>query len=89
MKYIKYFLQFLVILILFICFKFLGYKKASTFGSNIGKKFGKFIRSDKVIIKNISYIYEHSKIETDNTKKNCRRSFFKLWKNFVRLCFPK
>ena len=69
MKYIKYFLQFLIILVLFIFFKFLGYKKASTFGSSIGKKFGKFIRSDRVIIKNISYINEHSKIKTDNPKK--------------------
>ena len=69
MKYIKYFLQFLIILVLFIFFKFLGYKKASTFGSSIGKKFGKFIRSDSVIIKNISYINEHSKIKTNNPKK--------------------
>ena len=69
MKYIKYFLQFLIILVLFIFFKFLGYKKASTFGSSIGKKFGKFIRSDRVIIKNISYINEYSKIKTDNPKK--------------------
>ena len=41
MKLIKYFFQFLIILILFFLFKVLGYKKGSNLGSKIGKIFGK------------------------------------------------
>ena len=61
MKYIKYFLQFLIILLLFFLFKILGYRNASKLGSKIGKKFGKIIKSDKIILKNISILNEFSK----------------------------
>ena len=66
MKYIKYFFQFLIISILFILFKILGYKKASKFGSIIGKKIGKFVRSDKIILKNLSYITQYSNKNLEN-----------------------
>ena len=69
MKIIKYFFQFLIILILFFLFRILGYKNASNLGSKIGKVFGKLIRSDKIILKNISYINEYSQIRIDNTDK--------------------
>tara|TARA_B100002052_G_scaffold40769_2_gene32993 strand:+ start:1835 stop:2698 length:864 start_codon:yes stop_codon:yes gene_type:complete len=59
MKIIKYFFQFIIIITLFIIFKIIGYKNASLFGSKIGKKFGKLIRSDKIILKNISIIEEY------------------------------
>ena len=49
MKYIKYFIQFFIIIILFLVFKIIGFEKASNFGSLIGKVFGKIIKSDKVI----------------------------------------
>ncbi len=67
MKKIKYFLQFSVILILFFLFRILGYKNASNLGSKIGKVFGKLIRSDKIILKNISYINQYSKTKIENT----------------------
>ena len=67
MKKIKYFLQFSVILILFFLFRILGYKNASNLGSKIGKVFGKLIRSDKIILKNISYINKNSKTKIENT----------------------
>ena len=41
MKYIKYFIQFLIIIFLFFIFKLLGYKNSSNFGANIGKLFEK------------------------------------------------
>ena len=69
MKIIKYFFQFSIILILFFLFRILGYKNASNLGSKIGKVFGKLIRSDKIILKNISYINEYSKKKIDNTDK--------------------
>ena len=66
MKYIKYFFQFLIISILFILFKILGYKKASKFGSIIGKRIGKFVRSDEIILKNLSYITQYSNKDLEN-----------------------
>tara|TARA_Y100001970_G_C14236257_1_gene861978 strand:+ start:1969 stop:2835 length:867 start_codon:yes stop_codon:yes gene_type:complete len=66
MKFVKYFFQSLIILILFLVFKAIGYKNASNLGSNIGKTFGKFIRSDKIIKKNISIISENTKINIKN-----------------------
>ena len=68
MKYIKYFFQFLIIILLFSLFKILGYKKASNLGSKIGHKFGKLIRSDKIILKNISIINEFSEKKILNQK---------------------
>ena len=67
MKIIKYFFQFSIILILFFLFRILGYKNASNLGSKIGKVFGKLIRSDKIILKNISYINKYSKTKIDST----------------------
>ena len=69
MKFIKYFFQFIIILFLFFIFKILGYQKASNLGSKIGKKFGKFFRSDKIISKNISFINEYSNNKIQDSKK--------------------
>ena len=69
MKFIKYFFQFVIILFLFFIFKVLGYQKASNLGSKIGKKFGKFFRSDKIISKNISFINEYSNNKIEDSKK--------------------
>ena len=69
MKYIKYFFQFILIIFLFIIFKLLGYKTASNLGSRLGKIFGKIIKSDKIILKNINIIKDHSKWDLKNNKK--------------------
>ena len=69
MKFIKYFFQFIIILFLFFIFRILGYQKASNLGSKIGKKFGKFFRSDKIISKNISFINEYSNNKIEDSKK--------------------
>ena len=69
MKFIKYFFQFIIILFLFFIFKILGYQKASNLGSKIGKKFGKFFRSEKIISKNISFINEYSNNKIEDSKK--------------------
>ncbi len=53
MKNIKYFFEFLVILILFFIFRVVGYKTASSLGYIIGKTFGPVFRSKKVITENI------------------------------------
>ena len=75
MKIIKYFLQFVLIIILFFIFKLIGYKNASNLGSQIGKIFGKFIRSDRIIKKNLSIIENNSDFKTDNKDKLVKKVF--------------
>ena len=69
MKIIKYFLQFVVIITLFLIFKLIGYRNASNLGSKIGNIFGKFIRSDKIILKNLSIIENYTGNKIDDEKK--------------------
>ena len=69
MKIIKYFFQFLIICLLLVFFKILGYKRALIFGSLIGRIFGRLIRSKKIILKNLSYIYKNSKIDQINKEE--------------------
>tara|TARA_B100000029_G_scaffold332966_1_gene325129 strand:- start:661 stop:1527 length:867 start_codon:yes stop_codon:yes gene_type:complete len=69
MKLIKYFFQFIIIIIFFILFKSIGYKNASNLGSKIGKLFGKKIRSDKIIKKNLNIIEGNSSLNINNKDK--------------------
>ncbi len=69
MKQIKYFFQFIIIMMLFFLFKILGYKNASNFGSFIGKLFGRLIRSDKIIKKNLNILNEYSNFNIGNENK--------------------
>ena len=69
MKLLKYFFQFLIIIILFFLFKIVGYKNASNFGSRIGKVFGKIIRSDKVILKNYKIMNEYTNLKISDFNK--------------------
>ena len=68
MKLLKYFIQFILIMILFLIFKILGYENASNLGSKIGILFGKLIKSDKIIKKNVNIIRENSNYREDNKK---------------------
>ena len=56
-------------MILFSIFKIVGYKNASKFGANIGKTFGKLIRSDKIILKNLNLIKKNSQTQIMDDKK--------------------
>ena len=49
MKQIKYFFQFIIIKLLFIIFRLIGYKNASNLGAMIGSTIGPIIKSKKVI----------------------------------------
>ena len=53
MKNIVYFIEFILIKILFIFFKIIGYKYSSNLGFLIGKIIGPIFRSKKLIIKNL------------------------------------
>ena len=79
MKIIKYFFEFLFIIILFALFKILGLKISSNFGSFIGKTLGPFFRSKKKIIQNIR------KALPDEDEKNVEIIINKMWKNYGRI----
>ena len=79
MKTLKYFIEFLFIIILFIIFKILGYKFASNFGSSIGGLIGPFFRSKIKIISNIK------KAMPGISEKNIEIITNKMWKNYGRI----
>ena len=53
MKIIKNFFEFIIVISLFCIFKIIGLRHASNLGSIIGKFFGPFFRSKKLVKKNI------------------------------------
>jgi len=53
MKKIVYFIEFILIKVLFIFFKIIGYKYSSNLGFLIGKIIGPIFRSKKLILKNL------------------------------------
>ena len=79
MKIIKYFVEFLFIVMLFFIFKLLGLKLASKFGSFIGGSLGPFVRSKKKIILNIK------KALPNMDEKNIEKISKKMWKNYGRI----
>tara|TARA_B100001057_G_C22850299_1_gene950708 strand:- start:2204 stop:3064 length:861 start_codon:yes stop_codon:yes gene_type:complete len=79
MKIIKYFFEFIFIIILFFIFKIIGYKKASDLGEILGKKIGPFFRSDLKIKNNLTI----SGIgKTEEMKKAIIN---KMWGNYGRI----
>ena len=53
MKKIVYFLEFILIKILFIFFQIIGYRLSSNLGFFIGRMIGPIFRSKKTIIQNL------------------------------------
>ena len=79
MKTIIYFFEFLVIIILFIIFKIIGYKLASNLGCYIGKIIGPKFRSKKLIIENIK------KFKTSIDNNEIKKIINKMWGNYGRI----
>jgi len=79
MRIIKYFIEFILIIILFFIFKILGYKNATNLGEIIGKKFGPLFRSNYKIKKNL----ENSKI--GNSEKDRKIIIDNMWGNYGRI----
>ena len=79
MKSIKYFFQFIVIFLLFIIFKIVGYKNASNLGGLIGSTIGPFFRSKKLIIQNLEKSFK------DLTKENIHKIYNQVWESYGRI----
>ena len=63
-------MYFIVVFIsFFLIFKIIGYKNASNLGSIVGRYLGRLIRSDEIILKNLSNIEEYSNSKIDNKEK--------------------
>ena len=82
MKHIKYFLEFIFIIILFLIFKLIGLKLSRILASYLFVILGPLFRSKKTIYSNISFAFPNSE---ENLKKNFKEDVAKLWENFSRI----
>tara|TARA_X000000368_G_scaffold293335_1_gene233280 strand:- start:2 stop:862 length:861 start_codon:yes stop_codon:yes gene_type:complete len=79
MKIIKYFFEFIFVYTLFIIFKIIGYKAASSLGEKIGILIGPFFRSKKKIEDNL----KNSNIGSDDLDR--KKIIKKMWGNYGRI----
>jgi KDO2-lipid IV(A) lauroyltransferase len=79
MDKIKYFLQFIIILILFFLFKLLGLKYSTRFSGNLMTILGPIFRSDKIIISNLTKAFPKLSLQE---KKILSK---KMWFNYGRI----
>ena len=79
MKKSRYFVEFLIIILLLVIFKILGFKLASSLGGLIGRLVGPLFRSKKKILSNISKAFPE--IEEKSTELIVK----KMWENYGRI----
>lgn len=79
MKIIKYFIEFIIVIIFFIIFKILGFRLASKFGSKIFGLFGPFFRSKKITVSNIKNSFPT--ISTEQIEIIIKT----MWENYGRI----
>src|SRR6056300_1439661 len=72
---IKYFIQFILILFLFILFKFIDIKKSNKLSSYLFLLLGPFFRSKKIFQKNIKKVFPEIKSDQEN------KIFKNIWYN--------
>ena len=78
MKTVIYFFEFVLVSLLLIIFKILGYKLASNFGFFIGKTFGPLFRSKSLVIDNL-------KKSNISLKKTHKQSTDEIFGNYGRI----
>ena len=79
MKLVKYLFEYILIIILFILFKILGYRIASDFGCFLGKTFGPFFKSKEVIKDNLT------KFDDTLTPEKLNNISEEMWGNYGRI----
>ena len=79
MKNIKYFTQFLLIIISFAIFKLLGVKLSSNLSGKIFEKIGPFFRSKKIIQSNIKRAFPNTNLE------DIEKISKSMWNNYGRI----
>ena len=79
MANIKYFIQYIIILVLFIIYKLLGLKYSRIISAQIFRIFGPFFRSNKISDDNLKRAF-------DNLDKNKRKKILKkMWSNYGKI----
>ena len=78
MRYIKYFIQFLFIIISFVIFKLLGPILSSNLSGKIFEKIGPFFRSKNIIVSNLKRAFPEKNSEQLNEIINL------MWNNYGR-----
>ena len=79
MKIIKYFLQFLIIIIMFSLFKILGLKISSALGGKIFEQIGPLFRSKKLIHSNLKKAFPNINLE------NLDKITTLMWNNYGKV----
>ena len=79
MKIIRYFFEYILIVILFGLFKLLGYKISSEVGCFLGKIFGPFFRSKKIIKNNLI------KFDNSLSPEKIKKITTEMWGNYGRI----
>jgi KDO2-lipid IV(A) lauroyltransferase len=79
MKIIKYFLEFVIVIIFFLLFKIIGLKLSSDLGEIIGKYFGPLFRKKTIAKKNILIAFP------DLNEKSINEMIERMWKNIGRI----
>ena len=79
MKIIRYFFEYIAIIILFSLFKLLGYRIASELGYFLGKTFGPLFRSKKIITNNLN------KLDSSLTSEKIKKISQEMWGNYGRI----
>ena len=78
MKIFKYFIQFTIVLSLFMTFKIIGPRNASFMGSSLAKIFGPLLRSKRIIEKNLKICFKNV------DQKEIKRISLGMWDNIGR-----
>ena len=79
MKIIRYFVEFIIVVIFFTIFKIIGPKLSSNLGGCIGKYFGPFLRKKEIIKKNIFFAFPNI------SEKEMNKLINKMWENIGRV----
>ena len=79
MKFVRYFFEYILIIILFCIFKLLGYRISSELGCFLGKTFGPFFRSKKIIKDNLL------KFDSSLTPEEISKISKEMWGNYGRI----
>ena len=79
MKFVRYFFEYILIIILFCIFKLLGYRISSEFGCFLGKTFGPFFRSKEIIKDNLL------KFDSSLTPEEISKISKEMWGNYGRI----
>jgi len=79
MKIIRYFIEFIIVIIFFAIFKIIGPRQSSNLGGRIGKYFGPFFRKKEIIKKNISLVFPNI------SEKEMNKLINKMWENIGRV----